>query len=741
MTLSIGQIAEDKAIPEEMVQEVLEQALAAAYKKEYGRKGQRIEASIDPKTGETEFWQVKEVVDESMLLSEEELEELRRKREAEEEISEEEAEKVRFNSERHIMLEDAKEYDEEAEPGGTISIPLEHKADFGRIATQTAKQVILQKLREAERTAIYEEYADKEGEVISGLVQRYEGGVAYFDLGKVVAELPEHEQIPGESYEPGQRYKVYVLRVENASRGPQVVLSRAYPKLVSKLFELEVPEISAEQIEIHSLAREPGSRTKIAVSANETGLDPVGSCFPGSARILTEAMTYRPIKELAPGQSVITHKGNQKTISDTYKRFWHGTLRSFRVFGVYEEMWVTNEHPLLFTPDAETEPTFRAAGEIEDGYLAIPTLENIVADKTIYNFERDEDFLWVLGMYLAEGSLDKARVRFTLAKEERESAERIQEIMSTYGGVVEIGEYEAKPSILQVSLEGYFWRNVFKELANEYCDEKQLHPRLMMLNPELQMNIFEGWKEGDGYVGEERNREVVVTTSEELLWQMYHILLRNRIRGNMQKKREREDRKQSYALEVARNKTEDYRGFFRDGYYFSYISDIDTVSGMSNRRVFNLEVEDDNSYIAHSVAVHNCIGQRGSRVGAVIAELSGEKIDIIEYSEDHEEYIRNALSPAEVQEVNILPKNRALCIVPQDQLSLAIGKEGQNVRLAAELTGWKIDVQGAEEEEPSVSSEDAEEGIVADPDEEEQKEESEDEAMEGDKEEEETTHN
>ena len=371
ITLSINQIAEEKSIAPEKVKEIMEQALAAAYKKEYGKKGQRIEAKVDPKTGITEFWQLKEVVREDMIYSPEELQELKKELEKGKEQREEEKEtKLRFNPERHILLEEARKIDPKIKPGDTLKIPLKSKTAFGRIATQTAKQVILQKLREAEREALLAEYQAKEEEIISGIVQRVEDNNVYIDIGKALGILPKSEQVPGEFYRPGQRLKLYVLKTEATPKGPKVLLSRAYPKLVSKLFELEVPEISSGQVEIKSIAREPGSRSKIAVFTKEEGLDPVGSC----------------------------------------------------------------------------------------------------------------------------------------------------------------------------------------------------------------------------------------------------------------------------------------------------------------------------------------IGQRGSRVGAVIAELGGEKIDIVEYSEDANTYIKNALSPAKVLEVKILPKNKALCLVPGDQLSLAIGRDGQNVRLAAKLTGWKIDVKALDQE-------------------------------------------
>ncbi len=356
---AISQIAEEKGISAERIAESIEAAIAAAYKKDYGEKGQIIKAKLDQKSGGVKFWQVKQVVDESMIYSDEELEKLEK---GELEMPEG-SEKARFNPEKHIMLEEAKN----AKIGDEIEIPLKPKEDYGRIAAQTAKQVILQKIREAEREMVLEEYKTKEGEIASGIVQRVESRNVYVDIGKTLGLMPREEQVYGEFYKTGQRLKFYILKVDETPKGPIVLLSRAYPKLISKLFELEVPEISQGQVEIKSIAREAGSRSKIAVESKEEGIDPIGSA----------------------------------------------------------------------------------------------------------------------------------------------------------------------------------------------------------------------------------------------------------------------------------------------------------------------------------------VGQRGTRVMAIINELGGEKIDIIEWSEDPAEYLTNALSPAKIEEVRILPKNTALCIVPEDQLSLAIGKDGQNVRLAAKLTGWKIDVRTA----------------------------------------------
>ena len=382
-TSAIGQIAEEKGIPHERVIETIEAAIASAYKKDYGKKGQIIKAKLEPESGEVKFWQIKLVVDKDMIYSEEELANLKNlppeiftKEEETTKTTLSEGKKVRFNPEKHIMIEEAKKIEPKIKAGEELKIELETQKDYGRIAAQTAKQVILQKLREAEREAILEEYKSKEGEIVSAICQRVEGRNVFFDIGKTLGILTREEQVPGEFYRPGQRLKVFILKVEGTPKGPMVFLSRAYPKLISKLFELEVPEISSDQVQIRSIAREAGSRTKIAVESKTEGIDPIGST----------------------------------------------------------------------------------------------------------------------------------------------------------------------------------------------------------------------------------------------------------------------------------------------------------------------------------------VGQRGTRVMAIINELGGEKIDIIEYSDDPEKYIANSLSPAKVLEVKIMPKNKALAVVPEDQLSLAIGKDGQNVRLAAKLTGWKIDVRG-----PEAGSEDVEE--------------------------------
>jgi N utilization substance protein A len=252
---AISQIAEERGIPFEKVVETFEQALASAYKKEYGKKGQQIKSKIDLETGEVKFWQVKTVVDEKDIKEG----------------------KIKFNPDRHISLEEARKTKPDIKVGEELIIPLETKIDYGRIAAQTAKQVILQKLKETERELIFQEYKSKEGQIVSGIVQRVEPKAVYLNIGKTLGILPKEEQVPGEFYKPGQRLRVYILKVEQTPKGPSVILSRSHPKLVSRLFELEVPEIQSGQVEIKSIAREAGSRTKIAVISKVKEIDAIGA--------------------------------------------------------------------------------------------------------------------------------------------------------------------------------------------------------------------------------------------------------------------------------------------------------------------------------------------------------------------------------------------------------------------------------------------------------------------------------
>jgi len=282
---AINQIAEEKGISQDKILEAIEQAIAAAYKKEYANKSNIVRAKIDPDTGEIKFWQVKIVVDKDIIKEDDEedvleKEEISQLTAIEKQIQqkEENIKKIRFNSERHILLEEAKKIKPEAQVGDEIIFPLDTQKDFGRIAAQTAKQVVLQRLREAEKEAVVDEFKNKEGELVSGVIQRIENRNVYVSLGRVEGVMFYNEAIPTERYRIGERMKFYLLAVQENNRGPMIVLSRSHPNFISKLFEMEVPEIASGTVKIMAIAREAGFRSKVAVTSTIEGVDPVGSC-------------------------------------------------------------------------------------------------------------------------------------------------------------------------------------------------------------------------------------------------------------------------------------------------------------------------------------------------------------------------------------------------------------------------------------------------------------------------------
>ncbi len=248
---AINQICDEKKISRDIVISTIEQALAAAYRKEYGEPKEIIKCKIDLEDlGKSEMLQVFNVVSEDDF--------------------EEEA--------NQITLKDAKKKNKKLKIDDEYTIKLPSKADFGRIAAQTAKQVIIQRLQEAERDVLFEEYKDKQDTIANAVIQQISPREIVVNLGRTNAILPRSEQIPNEKYYIGQRFKVYVTNVERSTREPRILVSRTRPELIEKLFEMEVPEIASGTVVIESIAREAGARTKIAVSAKQDGLDPVGSC-------------------------------------------------------------------------------------------------------------------------------------------------------------------------------------------------------------------------------------------------------------------------------------------------------------------------------------------------------------------------------------------------------------------------------------------------------------------------------
>jgi N utilization substance protein A len=245
--LAITQLSAEKNLPKDVVLTAVEAALVSAYKKDNFNTNQNIAVKIDPNSGKVEVWAEKTVV------------------------------RLASNRLTEISLRDAKKIKEDVEIGDTIMVEST-PANAGRIAAQTAKQVILQRLHEAEHSAIFEEYADREGDVVSGVVQRFEFGQVNIDLGRTEAILPPSEQVRTERYRVGQRLKVVLLQVARTGKGPKVIVSRSHPDLLRRLFELEVPEVYNGTVEIKGIAREAGYRSKIAVAAKQEGIDPVGCC-------------------------------------------------------------------------------------------------------------------------------------------------------------------------------------------------------------------------------------------------------------------------------------------------------------------------------------------------------------------------------------------------------------------------------------------------------------------------------
>ena len=245
--LAITQISAEKNLPGDVVLSAVEAALVSAYRKDNFATNQNISVKINPSSGKVQVWAEKVVVEQPT------------------------------DSRCQLSLEEARQVKPDAELDDVLVVEATPR-NAGRIAAQTAKQVILQRLHEAEHSAIFEEYVGKEGDIITGLVQRIESRQIFVDLGRTEAILSSNEQVPTERYRIGQRLKVIILEVVRTNRGPRVMLSRAHPELLRRLFELEVPEIYNNTVELKSVAREAGSRSKVAVTALQEGIDPIGCC-------------------------------------------------------------------------------------------------------------------------------------------------------------------------------------------------------------------------------------------------------------------------------------------------------------------------------------------------------------------------------------------------------------------------------------------------------------------------------
>lgn len=296
LTNAIKQVCEEKNLDYQAVVNTIELALAAAYRKDYGEKNQNIKVNFDPNTATSEIYDVKTVVENLPAQEEEEM--LRRlndsdyKREEKEvrreEVGADEEKEKKFNPKTDIQLKEAAIMKHGSKVGDEIMTELPIPESYGRMAAQTAKQVIIQKLREMERDMVLSEFKNKEKEVVGGVVQRREGRLVFVDLGKAIGILPSEEQIFTEYYRPGERVKVYIKEVRDGHKGPEIILSRRSEEILKKIFYLEIPEIANGLVEIKGVAREAGSRSKVAIYTEAENVDPVGSCVgQRGARIQT----------------------------------------------------------------------------------------------------------------------------------------------------------------------------------------------------------------------------------------------------------------------------------------------------------------------------------------------------------------------------------------------------------------------------------------------------------------------
>ncbi len=301
---AMKQICDEKGLSYEAVLETVEAALAAAFRKDFGEKNQNTRVEFDPETGGSRAFDVKSVVSDDFVTEAlKEMEALEAARAAGEIVTEEQVKLVRteqaiaeskpgalvasgeptdeikYNPKLHIALSEARVLKPDAQIDEELKIELPIPAAYGRMAAQTAKQVIIQRLREAERSRVFEEYKGKQGEMLSGMVQRREGRVVLVDLDRVTGILLPEDQMPNEPYNAGDRVKVFVYSVQMGSKGPEILVSRTHPDMIRSLFMTEIPEVASGAVLIHAIARDPSARAKVAVSSTQENVDPIGSCI------------------------------------------------------------------------------------------------------------------------------------------------------------------------------------------------------------------------------------------------------------------------------------------------------------------------------------------------------------------------------------------------------------------------------------------------------------------------------
>lgn len=362
------------------------------------------------------------------------------------------------------------------------------------------------------------------------------------------------------------------------------------------------------------------------------------SCFNGNTGVLMEDFSYLPISKITVGDYVLTHKGEPRRVSKTYKKKWQGNYHVVSLYGDYKEIECTKEHPFYaikrnhekkWSSDSKGkttwipvngqsgEPGFYDIKDLKKGdWVAFP-FNSYTKDVTINSYESDPEFLWLLGLYMAEGCTNKYGVVFSLNTDEMDWLPKITRIMAKYGA--NVTHFVKSKNSLTINIFGAKWSRVFSELGGNLCDKKRLPNRLMLLTPALQMNIVRGIQDGDGHY--RRNTVTIKSTSKIMLEQSRTILLRNGIYSSLCKEKPYTGKKQAYTLEYNLKNLSRY-SFTKGDYVFVQIKSNIIKSAYSSGNVYNLEVEDHNSYQVNGIAVHNCGGQAWAYYGEVLETIA-----------------------------------------------------------------------------------------------------------------------
>ena len=349
--------------------------------------------------------------------------------------------------------------------------------------------------------------------------------------------------------------------------------------------------------------------------------DGSGSCFPAGTKVLLEDLSYKNIEEIHVGEKVVTHNNNIKIVEEVMKRKWQGTMFTIKAYG---ELPVTAspEHPFLLEDGTWVE----AKGLKEGQYITIPKTKNIIKNKLDYAFENDDDFLWAIGFYLAEGSLDTYAIKFSIHKNEIEYADKIKSVFEKLGANVSFREKKEGLGA-DVCVYGKVWAERFLEYGSKLCFNKELNKKFLTLEPKKQLHILKGWMDGDGSY--QKDCFVGITTSKKLLRQMNDIAKRNEIRTAIRSRKKEEGKLQVYELQFGRIASKkllgedpaelqnNYSKEDADNFYVK-INTIEKIDSYAGGNIYNIEVEDDHSYIVENIAVHNCVGQGWSYYGAVL---------------------------------------------------------------------------------------------------------------------------